>query len=105
MSTRSTLLSRMAGYRIRFTVSFNSTCTLDALFCYFSFIIFIYSFIDLFIYLFIYLFIIFCIFPSSGSKPSSPSKVSPSAPSLADGKKKKSSSKVDEDKRTSYKER
>ena len=93
MSTSSTLLSRMAGYRVRFTVSFNSTYTLDALFCYFSFIIFI------------YLCIYFCIFPLSGSKPSSPSKVSPSAPSLADGKKKKSSSKVEEDKRTSYKER
>jgi len=37
----------------------------------------------------------------SGSRPSSPSKVSPSsATNQADGKKKKSSSKVDEDKRT-----
>ena len=41
-----------------------------------------------------------------GSRPSSPSKVSPSsAASLTDGKKKKTSSKMDEDKRTSYKER
>lgn len=40
----------------------------------------------------------------SGSKPSSPSKVSPSAASVMDGKK-KSSSRVEEDKRTNYKER
>ena len=41
-----------------------------------------------------------------GSRPSSPSKVSPSsAASLTDGKKKKTSSKMDEEKRTSYKER
>ncbi|XP_020602652.1 cyclin-L2-like [Orbicella faveolata] len=41
-----------------------------------------------------------------GSRPSSPSRVSPSSVAgITDGKKKKSSSKVDEDKRTSNKER